>query len=156
MGGLHRLVARTSSCGHNSPGSTPGEDTWTFFACMCKDMLTTRHELSPMFAPISPCSHQVCKQANTQAAVATTQGKHVRTGKPTHTHTHTQSHSYNSHPKVYTAQDPISTRVCGCLAAPSPFVPSNHHHIYTDFVGRGLITGHESCAFEQHPAQFVQ
>ena len=73
-----------------------------------------------------------------------------------HTRTHTQSHSYNSHPKVYTAQDPISTRVCGCLAAPSPFVPSNHHHIYTDFVGRGLITGHESCAFEQHPAQFVQ
>ena len=36
---------------------------------------------------------------------------------------HTQSHSYHSHPKKETAQDPISIRVCGCLAAPSPLFP---------------------------------
>ena len=46
------------------------------------------------------------KQASTQATVTTMQGKHVRTGTPTRT----QSQSYHSHPKSYSAQDPISAR----------------------------------------------
>jgi hypothetical protein len=56
------------------------------------------------------------KQASTQATVTTMQGKHVLTGTPTRT----QPHSYHSHPTSYSAYDPISTRVSGCLAAPSP------------------------------------
>ena len=31
--GPHRLVVRTSRCGRDNPGSTPGVDTWTRVLC---------------------------------------------------------------------------------------------------------------------------
>ena len=87
------------------------------------------------------------------AATTQVQRRAGTCGHASHTHTITQL--------PFTSQKRDSTRPdkhsgVRMLGSTFPFVPSNHHHIYTDFVGRGLITGHESCAFEQHPAQFVQ